>query len=125
MVETSLSRLVLASVFAVLSLSSCGTSPTNLRSAATAYTSGDYETAFEQLRSLAQTGNVRAQYLLGLMFNEGKGVQEDDAEAFHWFRKAALHNNADANLALALMYFNGDGVQRNLAGAKCLSFELG
>ena len=47
----------------------------------TAYNAGDYATALREWRPLAEQGNADAQYNLGMMYDEGEGVPQDDAEA--------------------------------------------
>jgi len=41
------------------------------------------------LRAAAEQGNAEAQYNLGLMYLEGLGVKQDNAEAYAWIRTAA------------------------------------
>ena len=55
---------------------------------------GDYETAHELVRPLAEQGDALAQYSLGEMYDLGEGVPEDDAEAAKWYRKAAEQGDA-------------------------------
>jgi TPR repeat protein len=40
------------------------------------------------LLKAAEQGHVEAYYILGCMYDEGKGVPQDRAEAVKWFRKA-------------------------------------
>ncbi len=54
-----------------------------------AYKRGDYATAYQELRPLAERGNARAQNSLGLMYRYGRGVRQDYGEAAKWYRKAA------------------------------------
>ena len=49
-------------------------------------------------------------YNLGVMYDEGEGVPEDDKEAVKWYRKAAEQGHAGAQFNLALMYEEGEGV---------------
>ena len=43
----------------------------------------------------------------GLMYDNGEGVPQDDAEAVRWYRLAAEQGNASAQYNLGLMYANG------------------
>jgi len=89
-----------------------------LDQATAAYSQGDYLTALNILRSLAASGNRSAQYNLGMMYVQGKGVAPDYAQAAAWYRKAALQGDADAQRALASMYQYGKGVpQSNVEAA--------
>ncbi len=46
-----------------------------------AYSRGDYATALREWRPLAEQGKANAQCTLGLMYDNGEGVPENDAEA--------------------------------------------
>ena len=54
----------------------------------------DFETALKEWRPLAEQGDSYAQYNLGLMYDYGEGVIEDDTQAVYWFRKAAEQGEA-------------------------------
>ena len=59
---------------------------------------------------MAETGDARAQYLLGVMYGDGQGVAQDYAAAASWYRKAADQGYAAAQYNLGGMYYNGQGV---------------
>ena len=46
-----------------------------------AYGRGDYKTAIRLIKPLAEQGNAKSQYNLGLMYALGQGVPQDHAEA--------------------------------------------
>src|SRR5580692_11794527 len=50
---------------------------------------GDYVTAIQLWRPLADQGNAFAQFNLGNMYRNGQGVRQDYAAAVSWYRKAA------------------------------------
>jgi uncharacterized protein len=52
-----------------------------------------------------------------VMYNEGRGVPVDYAEAVKWSRKAADQGNATGQYALGFMYANGRGVPRDYVQA--------
>jgi len=54
-----------------------------------AYVRGDYATALQEFKPPAEQGNANAQFFLGYMYKDGKGVPQNHAEAAKWFRKAA------------------------------------
>ena len=83
-----------------------------------AYIKGDYKTAFIEWQPLAEQGHAKAQYNLGLMYDNGEGVLKDDKEAVKWYRKAAEQGHAKAQYNLGVMYINGDGVLKDLSKAK-------
>ena len=58
-----------------------------------------------------------AQYNLGVMYDTGRGVPQDYAEAVRWYRKAADQGHAKAQSDLGVMYKNGEGVSQDYAEA--------
>jgi TPR repeat protein len=74
---------------------------------------GDFVTALEELRPLAEQGVAGAQYNLGNMYYNGQGVLQDYSEAVRWYRLAAEQGNARAQFFLGLMYFTGDGALKS------------
>jgi FOG: TPR repeat, SEL1 subfamily len=85
--------------------------------AAAAYGRGDYATALRLFRPLADQGDAAAQYNLGVMYDNGQGVPQNDAEAVKWFRLAADQGDASAQFNLGTMYDKGEGVPQNYAEA--------
>ena len=47
------------------------------------------------------------------MYDNGRGVQKDYAQAVKWYRKAAEQGDAMAQGSLGFMYENGRGVQKD------------
>ena len=79
-----------------------------------AYLMGDYQTAYNTMRSLAETADhAYAQYYVGMMYLNGQGVEQSYDDAGTWFRKAAEHGISQAQFKLATLYFNGQGVPRD------------
>ena len=109
-------RAALAALLVAMSVSGTARSDP-LDQATAAYAQGDYLTALDILRSLAAAGNRSAQYNLGMMYVQGKGVAPDYAQAAAWYRKAALQGDVDAQRALASMYQYGKGVPHSNAEA--------
>ena len=54
-----------------------------------AYREQDYATALEVWRPLAEQGVAPAQYRLGTLYAEGKGVEQSDTTAAAWYHRAA------------------------------------
>ncbi len=46
----------------------------------------------------AQNGDVHAQYAMGLIYAEGRGVSQDEARAFFWLGRAIEQGDEDARL---------------------------
>ncbi|MEX2517682.1 MAG: hypothetical protein WD572_12400 [Gammaproteobacteria bacterium] len=57
--------------------------------AESAYQKGDYETAKQHYEALAVEGDGRANFMLGLMYHEGAGVDKDMSKAHAYFDRAA------------------------------------
>ena len=117
-------RLLIASVLLLLlNVSACED-----RRADKAYLRGDYENARRDIEFLAYGGEARAQYDLGVMYDQGQGVQRSDAKAKEWYERAAQQGEARAQYNLGLMYLNGQGVQPDFVTAYywiCLSANRG
>jgi TPR repeat protein len=54
---------------------------------------------------------------VGAMYDNGKGVPLDHAEAFKWFQKAANLNNGMAMFNLGILFETGRGVEKDTAQA--------
>jgi uncharacterized protein len=85
---------------------------------AAAYKKGDYATTLELIRSLAEEGNVAAQFNLGVMYQLSHGVPQDNEAAVNWYRKAAEQGLAEAQYNLGVMYANGEGVPQDYTAAQ-------
>jgi TPR repeat protein len=73
---------------------------------------------FAAIKVKAEQGDADAQFKLGNMYHDGKGVaQQDYSEALKWYRKAADQGNANAQFKLGLMCAEADGVLQNYAEA--------
>ncbi len=65
--------------------------------------------------SLAEAGNVRAQFMMGTIFEQGLGVDKDLRAAARWYRMAADGGNASAQYNLGVFYQFGKGVEKDSA----------
>jgi TPR repeat protein len=78
---------------------------------------GDYATAFEIWKSLADQGIGSAQYGLGELYSLGRGVPRDDSAAARWYEMAASSGHASAQSRLGALYDEGRGVPQSLSKA--------
>ena len=78
---------------------------------------GDDATALRLFRRLADQGDAAAQYYLGIMYANGRGLPRDYATAIAWYRKAADQDYDLAQVLLGAMYASGRGVERSDAQA--------
>ena len=81
------------------------------------YDRGDYATALKECRPLAEQGDANAQFNLGVMYDMGQGVPQDDTEAVRWYRLAAEQGHAIAQSNLGLMYAQGQGIPQDVVQA--------
>jgi TPR repeat protein len=89
----------------------------SLASAMTAYRRGDYGAAAAAFRQVAEAGNARAQYALGVLHRSGRGVERSDAEAAKWYERSAKQGFAAAQASLGSLYLAGRGVSQSDAEA--------
>jgi len=60
-----------------------------------------------QLQARAKQGDADAQFMLGVMYEEGKGVTQNDKTAVKWYRLAAEQGYAAAQNNLGVKYAKG------------------
>lgn len=82
-----------------------------------AYQEKEYTKAAELWQPLAEKGDAAAQYYLGTLFAEGRGVEQNDATAFAWFERAASQGNAVAQYNVGASYAAGTGIAKSYADA--------
>lgn len=70
-----------------------------------------------ELHALAKSGDLKSQYRLGLAYEKGNGIQQNDEEAVKWYHKAAEGNHVKAQHKLGYLYYNGRGVSENYVEA--------
>ncbi len=76
---------------------------------------GDNDKALQTFVPLAETSNhAYAQYFLGRMYEEGRGVERNPETAAKWYRKAAEKGVPDAQFRLAGCYERGAGVPQDM-----------
>ena len=78
-----------------------------------AYGRGDYATAIQIWRPLAERGNAEAQLGIGDILYIGKNYKE----ALPWYLRSAKQGNAKAQHSLAMIYGGAEGVPQNFAQA--------
>ena len=66
-----------------------------------------------ELRARAEQGDAYAQFDLGFLYADGRGVPQDAAEAVRWFRLSAGQGHAGALSNLGVMYASGRGVPQD------------
>lgn len=89
-----------------------------------AYYAGNYDLAFERLHPLAEEDVARAQFRLGIMYNQGRTVVRNRDLAQQWIARAlptilraAQNKEAWAQADLGTAYELGIGVRKNMEHA--------
>jgi TPR repeat protein len=78
---------------------------------------GDIEQAAVWYRRAAQQGIALAQFNLGVLLQNGTGVDKNLVEAVKWYEQAAIQGYLNAIYNLAFMRENGYGCTRDLSAA--------
>ncbi len=78
-----------------------------------AFNRGDYQQAFNLWKPLAEAGDAKARYNLGLLFQKGLGVEKNLQQARLLFEAAAKQGDADAQYQIGYIFYQGLGVFRS------------
>jgi tetratricopeptide (TPR) repeat protein len=73
----------------------------------------DFKNAAECFQKAAEDGHADAQYMLGVMYAKGMGVEQDYKEAAKKFLKAAELGHLNAQCMLGSLYYDGKGVEED------------
>lgn len=84
---------------------------------AAAFGAGDYAKALSEIRPLAEKGDPRCQYSMGVLYENGFGVEKNPQQAAAWYLKAAEQGNSDAQYNLGAMNEHGVGIPVNYVEA--------
>ncbi len=74
---------------------------------------GQFDGAATAYRRSADQNDSAAQAALGALYDTGRGVSADPAEAIRWYRKAAGQGIAAAQMALGMHYELGRGIAKD------------
>lgn len=85
--------------------------------AARAFAAGDMATARGIWELLAEQGDGQAMNNLGVLYDQGQGVEPDVGRALHWFARAADAGNASGMSNYGRMLEQGRGMEANPAEA--------
>jgi hypothetical protein len=77
----------------------------------------DYAGALEICHPLAAAGLPEAQYILGVMLQNGHGVVRNPSDAAQWYTNAAKQGHTEAQFNLGSMYRDGSGVWQDYVEA--------
>jgi TPR repeat protein len=104
---------IAASILALLLFLPLPSTAGPLNDGLTAFNSGNYQRAFSLWKPLAEAGDARARYNLGLLFQQGLGVEKNLPQARLLFTAAAKQGDTDAQYQLGVIFYQGEGVFRS------------
>jgi|GEM_PF-2219440 len=108
-------------VFALIAVNLLLAGPTlagPLEDGRAAYERGDHATALLLWKPLAEDGDASAQFHVGVMYENGRGVPQRFVEAVKWYWLSAKQGNAQAQFNLGVMFDEGRGGARDLLEAQ-------
>jgi TPR repeat protein len=76
-----------------------------------------WQTLFKEKLQEAKQGNSNAQFDIGSMYKNGRGVSPDRGKAIEWYSKAAAQDNQKAVTRLKLLQANEERFKKELATA--------
>jgi TPR repeat protein len=85
--------------------------------AKTAYQGKRYDQAFPLIQKAACTGDKESQWILGVMYLMGQGVQRDDLQGYAWIKSAAEFDSANYRSTARKIENALDEQQRQVAKA--------
>lgn len=85
----------------------------------------DYAAAANSYKKAVRSGSAKGALMLGWLYQVGKGVRQNPAEAIRLYTDAGNHGQTDAMYRLGAMYEQGDGVQKDPAAAAKWFYEAG
>ena len=75
------------------------------------------EEVFAEQKAKAEAGDASAQSIVGQMYRQGLGVEQDFKEGFKWHQKAAGQGLVSDQYNLGYMYDTGQGVEQDFKEA--------
>jgi TPR repeat protein len=73
----------------------------------------------------AEQGDVDAQYAIGLIYAEGRGIAQDEASAFYWLSRAVEQGDRDADLLRQVLSATMTDAQFDVADHMMHVFKAG
>ncbi len=73
----------------------------------------ELKTETVELQQQAYLGDANAQYKLADIFQQGRDVAKNSANAFYWYQRAAKQGNLPAQFNVWYAYLTGEGTQAN------------
>lgn len=77
------------------------------------FTMEEYDKSLIWARKAAQLDHFYACFILGRLYDEGLGIEENHIEGLKWFEKAANGGDADAQNLVGNIYLNADYIEHD------------
>lgn len=74
----------------------------------------DLQVAHRLFLKAESLGSIDAQFNLGVMYDNGQGIQKNSPEALKWYEKAANSGHAKAQYNLGAMLYEGYGTSKDV-----------
>ncbi|MBE2294109.1 MAG: sel1 repeat family protein [Phycisphaerales bacterium] len=105
-----MNKLLLLLLGYLLAVTPAWASDNDWDQARVAHERGDYAAEVALIRPMAERGFAFAQFNMGVLYDNGQGLPQDDEQAIVWYRKAAMQGLPQAQVNLGIMYEQGEGV---------------
>ena len=103
--DQSVYRLLMASFISLLSVvSGCSTQPMTSNVVSSSNAGSSPASTSDNVLRFATQGDAKAQLLLGLMYESGKGVQQNDVTALAWYKRSAEQGLPEAQYDVGRFY---------------------
>ena len=78
---------------------------------------GDFDSALQIMRTLADQGSDRAQYSMGYLLTQDENIEPDPDQAAEWYLKAANQGHVRAQYDLGMLYSGNGGIKKDMPSA--------
>jgi TPR repeat protein len=100
-------RFLMMAFMAAMVWGLAGCAPANYNKGLKHYKPDDVAAALRELKPLAEQGDADAQFNLGSLYYQGRGVSQDHSEALRWIRKAAEQGHVYAQVTIGSIHSEG------------------
>lgn len=90
-----------------------------------AFDAKQYAAAAQQWQQSANAGDARSAFRLGKLYQEGRGVARDYAQAYFWYKVAEAKGNNDAGIAAHFVSRKLTAAQRRQIEARARAYKGG
>ncbi|MEN0046611.1 MAG: toll/interleukin-1 receptor domain-containing protein [Bacteroidota bacterium] len=73
----------------------------------------NYKESMKWFKEAAEQGHAKAQRYIGLLYDYGRGVEQDYQQAMIWYRRASDQGDAEAQCDIGFLYHHGRGVKQD------------